>query len=66
MEEEMAKERMSTGDRFLSLDDQLYWILFLEACNMVTTPSYPRRLLKKAQAKMHAFYSTVTRPGDSR
>lgn len=58
MEKEMARQPRSAREHLLALNDQLYWILFLETHHMLTTPSYPRRLLKRAQDKMAAFLSS--------
>ena len=65
MEIEIEEQRKSTGNAPLSFNDQLYWILFLEVHNMVTTPSYPQRLLRKAQNTLDHFFLTTTRAADS-
>ena len=58
METEIERQCVAGRDNLLSFDDQLYWVLFLEIHKMLTTPSYPDRLLRRAQREMNAFLRT--------
>ena len=55
METEMDQQASLDRDHLITFREQLYWILFLEIHTMLTTPSYPPRLLKRAQMETNSF-----------
>ena len=55
METEMDQQADVDRGTLLPFREQLYWVLFLAIHTMLTTPSYPYRLLKRAQMETNSF-----------